>query len=485
LEHDVLSSSNPAWLTLMALASLLEQREVSSREITELMLRRIDQFDGTLNGYMTVLADRALADAAAADRKRATGETGPLLGIPLAIKDLCDMRGVPTTAGSRILAGVAAEQDATVVGLLQDAGAVLLGKTHMAEFAYGFAHPDYGPSRTPWDTTRSASGSSGGSGAVVAAGLAYAAIGSDTAGSIRFPAAACGITGHKPTYGLVSKAGVVPFSWTFDHVGPMTRSARDARLLLEVIAGHDARDPASVEGRNRPRIGRLHDLRGRRFGVDRRLCDKLHPEVERAFEATLTTLRDLGAEIHDVQIVDLELVNAMAFSIMMPEVVSFHTRWLRERPEDYTPAVRTAFEGALAIPAAQYVDAQRLRSRFNHDFQAVFTDHGLDALVWPPVSGLPASVVRDPGTDSYVEWDMRRTVIANLTGAPSVTIPCGFTSDNLPLSVLLTGLPYQDDRVLRIAEVYQSVTDWHERHPTDYDDTTAGSSVSIAPHTMT
>lgn len=463
------ASGDPAWLTITDLASLLDRRELSSREITELMLRRIEQHDRTVNGYMTVLAERALTDADAADRRRAAGDTGALLGIPLAIKDLCDMRGVPTTAGSRILKDTIAQHDAAVVRLLQDAGAVILGKTHMADFAYAFAHPDYGPSRTPWDTTLSASGSSGGSGAVVAAGLAYAAIGSDTAGSIRFPAAACGITGHKPTYGLVSRRGVVPFSWSLDHVGPMTRSARDAMLLLDVIAVDDGRDPATVESLRRPKVGRLHDLKGRRFGVDLRLCDDLHPEVKQAVEATLTVLRDLGAVICEVQLVDLDLVNAMAFSIMIPEVVSFHARWLRERPEDYTPAVRSAFEGGLAIPAAQYVDAQRLRSRFNRGFQALFVEHTLDALIWPPVRGLPASVIREPMTDEFFEFDMRWTVIGNLTGAPSIAIPCGFTSENLPLSVLLTGPPNYDDLILRVAEAYQSVSDWHQRHPPGYE----------------
>lgn len=466
--EDVPASGDPAWLALTELAALLDRRQVSSREITELMLRRIERYDRAVNGYMTVLPERALAAADAADRSRAAGETGILLGIPVAVKDLCDMHGVATTAGSRILKNSIAQRDSTVVRHLQNAGAVVLGKTHMNECAYGSPHPDYGPSRTPWDTSRSASGSSGGSGAVVAAGLAYAAIGSDTAGSVRFPAAACGITGHKPTYDLVSRTGIVPFSYSFDHVGPMTRTARDARVLLDVIADDNGHDPATAERQRRPRVGRLHDLRGRRFGVDRRLCEGLHPDVERGVEATLTVLRELGAEICDVQVADLDLVNAMAFSIMMPEVASFHARWLRETPEDYSPPVRSAFEGGLAIPAAQYVDAQRLRSRFNAGFRALFIDHDLDALIWPPVSGLPAREIRDPGIDAYIDWDMRRTVIGNLAGAPSIAIPCGFTRENLPLSVILTGLPHHDDLILRIAETYQSATDWHKRQPPGY-----------------
>jgi len=462
-------SASPAWLTITALMSLLDRREVSSREITEVLLRRIEQYDRTVNGYITVLAERALVDADAADQRRAAGGTGALLGIPLAVKDLCDLRGVPTTAGSRILRDAVADHDATVVEHVRQAGAVLLGKTHMAEFAYIFSHPDYGPSRTPWDTTRSAGGSSGGSGAVVAAGLAYGAIGTDTGGSIRGPAAACGITGHKPTYGLVSRDGVVPFSWSLDHVGPMTRSARDARLLLDVIAGADANAPAGVASHHRPRVAQVDDLRGRRFGVDRRLCDGVHPEVERAFEATLTTLREMGAAICDVQLADLELVNAMAISIVLAEAASFHGHWLRERPEDYAPGTRSAFEGALAIPAAQYVDAQRLRSRFTHSFQTLFSEHRLDVLIWPPQSHLPLPVSDDDEPDIFIDLDVRRNAVGNLTGAPSVAIPCGFTDDNLPLSVLLTGLPFQDDLVLRIAEAYQSVTNWHHRHPPGFE----------------
>jgi len=456
---DTPAGGDLAWLTVTALAQLLDRREVSSREITELMLRRIEQHGQAVNGYMTVLVEPALAAADDADRRRAAGEAGILLGVPLAIKDLCDMRGLPTTAGSRILKDNVAQHDAEVVRLLRNAGAVILGKTHMNEFAYAFAHPDYGPSRNPWDTTRSASGSSGGSGAVVAAGLAYAAIGSDTAGSIRFPSAACGITGHKPTFDLVSRTGIVPFSWTLDHVGPMTRSSSDAIALLDVIAG----DAWSMTN-----VGRLNDLKGRRLGVDRRLLDGLHPDVEQTVEASLVMLQDLGAEIRDVQIADLDLVNMLAFSIMMPEVVSFHADWLRERPQDYTPGTRSAFEGGLAIPATQYVDAQRLRSRFNHSFQALLIDHGLDAMVWPPSPGLPSAVIRESLVDAYYEFDMRWTLIGNLTGAPSVALPSGFTNENLPLSVLLTGSPYQDILILRIAELYQSVTDWHQRQPTGF-----------------
>jgi len=235
-----------AFASITGLLAAFERRDVTSREVTVLMLERIHHYDVRLNGYVTVMADQALADAERADARRAAGENALLLGVPIALKDLCDTAGVRTTAGSRILAAHVPARDATVVAKLRAAGAVILGKTHMSEFAYGFSHPDYGPSLTPWDTERSANGSSGGSGAVIAAALAYGAVGSDTGGSIRAPAAACGITGHKPTYGLVSRSGVVPLSYSLDHVGPMTRTARDAMLMLAAMAGADSRDPAST-----------------------------------------------------------------------------------------------------------------------------------------------------------------------------------------------------------------------------------------------
>ena len=454
-----------AFASITQLTSALDRRELSSRDATLLMLARIERFDASVNGYLTVTAERALAEAGLADARRAAGEHGALLGVPVAVKDLCDTAGVRTTAGSRILANYVPNRDATVVRRLYDAGAVLLGKTHMAEFAYGYPHPDYGPSRTPWDTSRSASGSSGGSGAVVAAGLAYAALGSDTGGSIRGPAAVCAITGHKPTYGLVSRAGVVPLSWSLDHVGPLARSARDAMLVLAAIAGHDPADAASAPETAwlAPPAPRT-DLRGLRVGLLVELTEGMDAECPELFEAALGALRELGASVEPVDVPNLEYVNAIAFGVMEPEAASFHARWLRERPDDYAPQTRRGLEAASLLFATQYVDAQRMRARFNHGFMRLFERY--DVLCCPSQPELPTVIAAEPvGREARQQWDLRHTVIGNLTGVPAISAPCGFTQAHLPFSIQFMTPPFADALALGVTEAYQSVTDWHLRRP--------------------
>lgn len=443
----------------------LERGETTSTELTELMLQRIDTYDDRVNAYITVLADRALASAAEADRERRNGLRRPLLGVPIALKDLFDTAGIRTTAGSRILADNIPSGNATVVRLLRDAGAVLLGKTHLAEFAYGFPHPDYGPSRTPWALSHSASGSSGGSGAAVAAGLAYGALGSDTGGSIRSPAAACGITGLKPTFGLVSKHGVVPLSWTLDHVGPMTRSAEDARLMLEVIAGVDRLDPTTVDASDRPRWEQRRSLSGLRVGLLTDLIDAAHPDVRVAVSDAVNALRTLGAETVEVALPLPDAINAIAFGTMEPEAASFHARWLNDQPESYAPRTRRGLLAAMAIPGSQYVDAQRLRARFNQQMNHLFVNQRLELLLAPTDAVPPWPVESPTENESHDDWDLRYTVFANLTGMPALSLPCGFTSNGLPLSLQILASPFHDDLTLRVGELYQSVTDWHRRVP--------------------
>lgn len=455
-----------AFLPIADLVAALDAGELSSREITLLALRRIERLDAAVTGYMTVLADRALAEADAADRMRAAGARGGILGVPVAIKDLCETAGVPTSAGSRILRGWTSDRDATVVRKLQQAGAVILGKTHMAEFAYGFPHPDYGPSLTPWNLGYSASGSSGGSGAVVAAGLAWGAIGTDTGGSIRSPAAVCAITGHKPTYGLVSRHGVVPLSWSLDHVGPMTRTARDAMLLLAAIAGHDGADGASAPVAAWHAPGPLASLRGMTVGVLHELAAGIDAEQAAAFERSLQTLADLGATLEEVDIPDLDLVNAMAFAIMEPEALSFHATWLRERPEDYAQPTRQGLEAAALMPATQYVDAQRLRRRFCAGFAGLFERRH---VLVSPSDGTLAYPARVPEAMGHETWDLRHTVIANLAGVPAVAIPNGFAGRSLPTSLQIIAPPFEDGLALQVAELYQSVTDWHARVPPGFE----------------
>lgn len=458
-----------AFAPIVDVLARLDRGETTSMELTELMLQRINAYDDRVNGYIAVIADRALASAAEADRERSNGLRRPLLGVPIALKDLFDIAEIPTTAGSRILADNVPPADATVVRLLREAGAVLLGKTHMAEFAYGFAHPDYGPSRTPWALSHSASGSSGGSGASVAAGLAYGALGSDTGGSIRSPAAACGITGLKPTFGLVSKHGVVPLSWTLDHVGPMTRSAEDARLMLDVIAGIDPLDPTTVDSSNRPRWGQLQSLSGIRIGLLTDLIDAAEPDVRVAVSDAVNALRAAGAETVEVVLPMPDAINAIAFGTMEPEAASFHARWLNDQPESYAPRTRQGLLAAMAIPGSQYVDAQRLRARFNQQMNHLFVDQRLDLLLAPTDSVPPWPVESPTENESHDDWDLRYTVVANLTGMPALSLPCGFTSDGLPLSLQILAPSFHDDLTLRVGELYQSVTDWHRRVPPGFE----------------
>jgi aspartyl-tRNA(Asn)/glutamyl-tRNA(Gln) amidotransferase subunit A len=303
---------------------------------------------------------------------------------------------------------------------------------------------------------------------VVAAGLAYASLGSDTGGSIRGPAAVCAITGHKPTYGLVSRAGVVPLSWSLDHVGPLARSARDTMLVLAAIAGHDPDDAASAHDANwsAPHDVRT-ELRGLRIGLLTELTDGMDAECPELFDAALATLRDLGATVEPVTVPLLEYVNSIAFGVMEPEAASYHARWLRERPQDYAPQTRQGLEAASLLFATQYVDAQRLRARFNRAFMGLF--ERFDVLCCPSQPELPAVIAPDPfSRGSHEDWDLRHTVIGNLTGVPAVSAPCGFTQAQLPFSIQFMTPPFADALALSVVEAYQSVTDWHLRRPPGY-----------------
>lgn len=458
-----------AFATIAELRHSLDRRQVSSREVTELMLRRIEQHNASVNAYITVTAESALQSADLADSARAAGANGPLLGIPIALKDLFDTAGVRTTAGSRIMADRVPPEDATVVRKLREAGAVILGKTHMAEFAYGFPHPDHGPSRTPWNPSFSASGSSGGSGAAVGAGLAFGALGSDTGGSIRSPAAVCGITGLKPTYGLVSRYGVVPLSWSMDHAGPMTRGAEDAGVLLDIVSGYDPRDPASAPRRDRPRWPRLTDLEGVRVGVLVDLIDASEAVVQHAVNAAIDVFENSGAKIVEVQLPMSESINAIAFGTMEPEAATYHATWLREQPESYGPRTRNGLLAAMTLPATQYLDAQRLRSRFNTEVAALYAGQQLDLLAGPTEPAPPWMVESPTENETHEDWDLRHTAIANITGMPALALPCGFTDDGLPLSIQLFAPPFHDDLILRVGAMYQSATDWRRRIPPGFE----------------
>ena len=456
-------------LTLANAAALVRDRAVSPVELTGAMLARIERLDPQLGSYITVTAEEALAEARQAEAQaKSGGMLGPLHGVPIALKDLFDTAGVRTTGGSKVLADRVPARDATVVARLRAAGAVLLGKLNMHEWAFGVTtqNPHFGPCRNPWDTSRIPGGSSGGSGAAVAAGLCYGSLGSDTGGSIRIPASLCGIRGIKPTYGRVSRAGVLPLSWTLDHVGPMTRSVRDAALMLSVIAGADPVDPACAAEPVPDYTAALEDgARGLRVGLPRRhFFEGAEPEVLAAAEAAVDVLRAEGAAVRDVDIAGIELAEQVFQVIILAEAAAYHHRTLRERPQDYGADVRARLEPGELYPATHYINAQRLRTRVVLGFLSVFAD--VDVLLAPT---LPMTAPSIPGPPVETPNPLTRfTYPANVCGLPALSLPCGFDADGLPIGLQIIGRPFDEATVLRAGRAYERATEWHIRRPPVY-----------------
>ena len=453
-------------LTIAEARELIDQRKVSPVELTRTMLERIERLDLQLNSFITVTAERALAEAELAETRLREGATiGPLHGIPIALKDLFDTAGVRTTGGAKIWGDRVPERDATVVARLRASQAVLLGKLNMHEIAFGVTtqNPHYGACRNPWDTNRIPGGSSGGSGAAVAAGLCYGSLGSDTGGSIRIPSSLCGIVGLKPTYGRVSRAGVLPLCWTLDHVGPMVRSVRDAALLLLVIAGPDPADPACAAG---PVPNYLETLEmgagGLRIGLPRRhFYEQVEPEVLESVEAAVEVLQREGATVKDVDIPNIELAGSAFQVIILSEAAAYHQRTLRERLQDYGADVRMRLEPGELYAATHYVNAQRLRTRVVQGFLDALSD--VDVLVAPT---LPVTAPEIPGPKVETPNPLTRfTYPGNMAGLPALSLPCGFDAAGLPIGLQITGRPFDEATVLRAGRAYERATEWHRHRP--------------------
>ena len=455
-------------LDLTGVAGAIHAGKTSSVEVTEAYLRRIEHHDSVLKAYITVLADRALAQAREADDELRRGaRRGPLHGVPLALKDLVAVAGVRMTAGSRVMAHHVPEHDADVTERLHAAGAVILGKLSMHEFAFGRPVID-GPfptGRNPWDVAREPAGSSSGSGVAVAAGLCAGALGSDTGGSIRGPAARCGIVGVKPTYGLVSRRGVVPLSWSLDHVGPMTRTVRDAAVLLQAIAGRDPGDASTRDARVGDYTAQLENgVRGIKLGLPRRFYvdfPGLHADVKSAALAAFDELKRQGASIEDVDAPTLDLAGAI-WVTMLSEVYEFHRETIRDRPQDYGEGIRTRIYMGALVTAADFERGQRLRARLRREIMALFED--VDALVFPGHAS-PAQRFEDISMGQIVVPGSRYTNVWNLLGLPAVVVPCGFSRDRLPVAIQIVGRPFDEATVLRIALAYERATDWHTKRP--------------------
>ncbi len=461
-------------LTIESAARLLRSRKISAVELTRATLERIDRLEPTIKAFITVTGDLAMRQARRADRDAARGQRrGPLHGIPVSLKDLYWTKGIRTTAGSRILGDFVPDRDATATARLADAGAVLVGKANLHEFAIGATteNPFYGTCHNPWNLDYIPGGSSGGSAAAVAAGLGLASLGSCTGGSIRIPGAFCGVVGMKPTYGVVPRTGIVPNSSSLDHAGTITRTAADAAIVLEAIAGPDGRDPSAVtEPLPAARAMRRRSLKGLRVGVPTNYYfDVVDPEVDRLVREAIAELKRLGARIVPIAVPDVELSLDACVVVAWSECANVHRRWLLERPHEYGKDTLEYLTGALIYRATDYVQAQRVRARIRHSVRQAF--ERVDVIA-SPTGVLPASRIGQTEfklgrrTVPVLSVMARITCIANLTGEPAVSVPCGFTKAGLPVGLQIHGPAMSDMRVLGVAHAYEKATGWTSRTPT-------------------
>jgi len=455
------------YLTIGQASRLIQQREVSPVELVEAYLRRIDEIDGTLKAYVTVVADQALADARAAETEIAGGNyRGPLHGVPIGLKDLYDTAGVRTTGQSKVLEHRVPAKDATSVAKLRGAGTILLGKLSMHEFALG--GPDtslFELSRNPWDTERGPGGSSSGSGTAVAAGLCMAALGSDTGGSIRIPAAYCGIVGLKPTYGRVSRAGVLPLAWSLDHCGPMTWTVEDAALMLQAMAGPDPADPTAVDAPVPDYSAALaDDVRGLTIGVPRSYIDDpavgVDPEVGAAFDAALAALASLGARIEEIEVPSLAFATEANTMIMISEAFSYHRANLISQPQNYGATARACFVLGGTYTTGDYQQAMRARARVRREYAEVM--QRVDLIATPsmatPAGPFDYDLLSLIGIPNFMGP-------MNQTGMPAISVPCGFSDDGLPIGLQLAGRPFDEPTVIRAAHAYQQQAGLLDRRP--------------------
>jgi aspartyl-tRNA(Asn)/glutamyl-tRNA(Gln) amidotransferase subunit A len=459
-------------LSIAELAPRLRERKLSPVELTEAYLQRIERLDGQLNSFIRVLPDEARAAARSAETQIGRGDwRGPLHGVPLGIKDLFDVAGVPNTLGSKVLLDNVPTTDATVVQRLRQAGAVILGKHNLHEFAFGITseNPHFGVVRNPWDLDRVPGGSSGGTAAAVAAGLCVGGLGSDTGASIRAPASWCGVSGIKATYSRVSRAGALPLAWSLDHPGPIARTVGDCATLLQAIAGPDPRDPTASQEPVPDYSADLHlGVAGLRIGVPREhYFDQVEPSVEQVVRRAIEQLSGLGARIEEVSLPHARHAQAAGNVIMSSEAAAWHHDWLRDRPGDYGADVLLRIRGGLLVRATEYVHSQQLRTLLQQDFAAAF--ERVDVVLGPTmplVAPLIGRTFEPSGTFNLAPRGIanRLTVPCNLTGMPAMSVPCGF-ADGLPVGLQIMAPAFAESLVLRVGAAYEAATDWHRQRP--------------------
>ena len=456
------------FMTIHEFSGLVRDGKLSPVELTQAFLDRIQAVDGQVRAYVTPTADSAMEEARAAEAEIQAGKyRGPLHGIPIALKDLYDTRGVRTTGQSKVLEHRVPSEDATTTALLRQAGSVFLGKLAMHEFALGGpATSLFDQARNPWNLDHVTGGSSSGSGAAVAAGLCMGSLGSDTGGSIRGPASLCGIVGLKPTYGRVSRYGVLPLAWSLDHCGPMTWTVEDTALMLQVIAGHDPKDTTSSRGPVPDYTASLvEDVKGIRIGVPRHYFlnqdSGLDPETAAAVEKAIADLEGMGAKVEEVTVPSLDVARVANTVTMLTEAFTYHWKNLKTQPQNFGEDVRLRFYLGGLFTAGDYIQAQRARSRVTREFAKVM--ERVDVIA-TPTSLKAASALKDldpmgsMGAPSF-------TGPFNQTGMPAISVPCGFTSQGLPIGFQLAGRSFDEATVLRVAYTYQQQAGWYKQRP--------------------
>ncbi len=460
-------------LSIGKLASLFQEKKVSPVEVTKAFLERIAHLNKSVNAYITVIADQALLAAENAEKAMMAGTYyGPLHGIPFAVKDIFETKGIKTTCASKLWAERISASNATVIERLQQAGAVLLGKLNMHEFAMGATSSSsyFGPVRNPWHTDHVPGGSSGGSGAAIAASLALGTLGTDTGGSVRIPASLCGIVGLKQTYGRVSRYGVITLSWSLDHAGPMTRTVEDAAIMLQAMAGYDPHDPTTSQlpvPDYRAALGQ--SIRGLRIGVPTNyFFEGIDPVVEQRVRQAIQVLEGLGAIVEEVTIPHIELAPTAGAIISPVEAYAYHEPLLQRQAQDYQPDVRERLLTGATILGVEYVRAQQYRNLLRQEVQKSM--QRLDALITPTTPIVAPKIGEKTVSIDGVEREVLKILAHytrpwNLTGQPAISIPCGFTEADLPIGLQIVGKAFDEATILRLAYAYEQHTSWHERRP--------------------